>query len=496
MNNSFNKIRTRFAPSPTGYMHIGNARIALLNYLYARQNKGEFVLRIDDTDLERVKQEYKDALFKDLDWMGIDYDLSFNQSDRIKKYDLIRDNLIKQGFLYPCFETKEELDIKRKFQLSRGKPPIYDRSSLNLTIEEIEGLIKQGKKPHYRFKLSHKKIKWSDKIKGDICFDSKDMSDPILIRENGSYTYMLCSVIDDIDYSISDIIRGEDHLSNTAIQIEIFNALEASIPNFSHISLMKSIDSTKISKRNIDDTSVDESNGSRKSLFSLASLRSNSIENLTLNSFLCFVGSSNNIRAVSSNAELINNFDINSYSKSPCKYDQKLLEDLNYKIISGYSFKQAKEILSNRLEDSHINNTNSRNTFKHDLFTEEFWLLIRKNISSMNEVIIWQNVCFNTPDLELFILNNKDDIKNLSIDEEIYKRAIDLLPQEINEDSWSIWTKEISKVTGRKGKKLFMPIRIALTGFLSGPELKFVIAILVRKEIIARLEKAMILANI
>ena len=230
-------MKCRFAPSPTGLLHVGNARSAVLNWAYCKKNNGRFVLRIDDTDQSRSTKEYENKIKENLTWLGLNWDKTFNQSDRIDNYSLKIEKLKKDGRLYPCFETAEELSLKKKSLLSAGKPPIYDRLSLSLTNEEIDEKVKSGQRPHWRFKLDEKIIEWNDLIKGVVKFDSKNLSDPILIREDGSLLYHLPSVIDDIEEEISHIVRGEDHISNTAFHIQIFQALEARSPNLSLIHI-------------------------------------------------------------------------------------------------------------------------------------------------------------------------------------------------------------------------------------------------------------------
>ena len=241
-------VITRFAPSPTGLLHIGNVRTALINWLYTKKNNGKFILRIDDTDEDRSKQEYIDAIFKDCEWLGLSFDITFKQSERKNRYKQVIDQLISDGRLYPCYETPEELELSRKMQLASSKPPIYNRAALKLTSQQISEYQKLGRKPCYRFLMNKNNIAWQDLVKGHISFHGDNISDPIILKENGNITYLLCSVIDDIDYNISTIIRGEDHVVNTAVQIQMIEALKGNIPSFGHLSLIKSQDS-KISKR-------------------------------------------------------------------------------------------------------------------------------------------------------------------------------------------------------------------------------------------------------
>ena len=245
------KIATRFAPSPTGFLHVGNLRTALIAWLYAKANAGKFILRIDDTDIHRSKEMYIDALKEDLKWIGIDWDICFRQSDRLNKYQEVKQKLIDSGRLYACYETEEELAVKKKSLLSRNLPPIYDRSSLKLTLDEKKELEAKGVQPYWRFLLNEEEISWDDKIRGQLRFEAKNLSDPVLVRNDGTLTYSLASVVDDIEYAITDIIRGEDHISNSAIHVQLFRALSAKPPSFSHISLLTTKDK-KLSKRTGD----------------------------------------------------------------------------------------------------------------------------------------------------------------------------------------------------------------------------------------------------
>ncbi|XVN42301.1 MAG: glutamate--tRNA ligase [Candidatus Rickettsia vulgarisii] len=440
------KVITRFAPSPTGMLHIGNARTALINWLYTRKNNGTFILRFDDTDLERSKEEYKKAIEEDLKFLGLNWDQTFNQLSRLDKYDSIKTLLLNQNRLYPCFETPEELDLKRKLQLSRGLPPVYDRASLKLTKEQIDDYLKQGRKPHYRFLMSHTPIIWQDMIKGEIKYDGKILSDPIVTREDGSMTYMLCSVIDDTDYNITHIIRGEDHVTNTAIQVQMFEALEAKIPNFAHLSLVISKDE-KISKR---------SGG-----FEIASLKNDiGLEPITINSFFSLLGSSTAIAPFKNLDQLVKSFDISNLSKSPTTYLPEELERLNHKLLISLSFDEIK----NRLNDIGCNQ-----------ITEQFWLAVRANLQKLSEIKDWWNICYSPVKLD-------------NLDKDFLKQAANLLvDDQITTNTWSDWTQNIINVTGRKGKEVFLPLRLAITGMSSGPEMSVILPLLSKDEIIRRL---------
>ncbi|MFV9874599.1 MAG: glutamate--tRNA ligase [Rickettsia conorii subsp. raoultii] len=445
------KVITRFAPSPTGMLHVGNIRAALLNWLYAKKHNGQFILRFDDTDLERSKQEYKDAIEEDLKFLNINWDQTFNQLSRLSRYDEIKNLLLDKKRLYACYETPEELELKRKFQLSKGLPPIYDRASLNLTEEQAKKYIEQGRKPHYRFLVNHEPISWHDMIKGEVKYDGKALSDPIVIRADGSMTYMLCSVIDDIDYDITHIIRGEDHVSNTAIQIQMFEALNTTPPTFGHLSLIINKDE-KISKR--------------VGGFEIATLRKEvGIEAMAIASFFSLLGSSAQILPYKSMEKLANQFEISSFSKSPTIYQPEDLERLNHKLLISLDFDTVKERLK-EIDAEYID--------------ENFWLSVSPNLQKLRDVKDWWEICHQTPNVE-----------NLNLDKEYLKQAAELLPKgEITKDSWSIWTKEITNITGRKGKELFLPLRLALTARESGPEITGVLPLIDREEIIKRLTSA------
>jgi glutamyl-tRNA synthetase len=439
------KIITRFAPSPTGKLHIGNVRTALINWLYAKKHGGKFILRMDDTDLVRSKDEYKNAILTDLKWLGLTWDSEFNQLSRGEKYEQAKAELISKGRLYPCYETPEELDVKRKLQLSSGKPPIYDRAALKLTHEQINTYEKQGRTPHYRFLINDAEIKWNDLIKGEIKYQGMHLGDPVIIRADGSMTYMLCSTIDDIEFEISHVIRGEDHVSNTAIQIQMFEAMQAKPPEFGHLSLVKSKED-KISKR--------------VGGFEIEALREEeNIEAMAINSFLALIGSSTPVTAYKDIKDLIAQFDISVFSKSPTTYMPEELELLNHKIIITYNFNDIQHYLND-----------------NDLtqIDEQFWLAVRPNLKKLSEIKEWWQIC-HAP------------IKALGQDLEFLAIAADALPQEITDNTWKEWTKLIAVNSGKKGKELFMPLRLALTGQDSGPELKNLLPLLSREEILNRL---------
>ena len=326
------EFKCRFAPSPTGFLHVGNIRTAIINFLYAKKVGGQFVLRLDDTDIKRTKDEYRDGILKDLEWLGLDYcgDL-FKQSDRLDLYEKAKDSLIKSGKLYPCYESGEDLAMQRKMQIASGQRPIYDRVALNLTDEQRENYEKQGVKPHYRFLLKDDQVSWNDKVKGEIKFNDRAFSDPVLVRDNGVPTYTFCSVVDDIDMNITDIIRGEDHITNTAVQIQIFEALGGKVPGFSHLALVKASEG-KISKR--------------IGGFDIKSLRKEGFEPLSILNLLSQIGTSNSLMINSDIKELVDSFDINDFSKSSTKYSIDELSIINHKLLQEMSFDQVITRLS------------------------------------------------------------------------------------------------------------------------------------------------------
>jgi len=445
------QVITRFAPSPTGMLHVGNARTALVNYLYSKKYSGKFILRIDDTDLERSREEYKQKIIEDLTWLGIEWDEIFYQSKRLDKYEVAKNALIQSGRLYPCYENESELEIKRKLLLSSGKPPIYDRAALKLTIDDIARYESEGRRPHYRFLVEDVPIEWDDMVKGKVHYEGRHLSDPVLVRENGSMTYMLCSCLDDAEFNISHIIRGEDHVSNTAIQMQLFEALGFKAPNFGHLSLVKSAED-KISKR--------------KGGFEIEALRDEKfLDPMSINNFFAFIGSSLPVGTFSDMNLLAKNFDISKFSNSPTTYIPEDLLRLNHKIVTHLTYEEASK--------------------KLDLFgvrgiDENFWNSVKGNIDTIHDVISWWNICANEPEKQK--IEQKD----------VLRSAIDTFPKgEFTTDSWKDWTGKISAATGKKGKELFMPLRLALTGISHGPEMAKLLPLIGKENSIKRLEKAL-----
>lgn len=436
-------VITRFAPSPTGYLHVGNIRTALVNWLYARNHNGKFILRIDDTDTERSKQEYVDGIMRDLEWLGLTWDAVYYQSKRMDMYEAAKEKMIKSGRLYDCYESTEELEVKKKTLLSRNLPPIYDRSALRLTVEQKKELS-ATKRPHWRFMLNEKPIKWNDGVRGEMSFDPKNMSDPILVRENGTMTYMIASVVDDIDLEITDIIRGEDHITNSAVHIQMFEALGSPlIPHFSHLSRIRSKEG-EISKR--------------YGGFDVASLRETGIQPLTILSFLAKLGTSDPIECFKTHDELIKSFDIGKFSKAPSTYDVTDLERLNTKLVHSLSFAEIKDQLKNSAIDEH------------------FWLQVRANLKTVADVEVWWNIC-------------KENVTPEIMDKDFNSKLMEILPPEPwSEETFNVWVNEAKNKLNKSGQDLYMPIRLSLTALKHGPELKKLLPLLGRDKVIGRLQ--------
>ncbi len=424
-------VKVRFAPSPTGYLHVGNARTALVTWLFARSKDGHFLLRIDDTDQERSKPEFEEDIESALIWLGAQWDEKANQKDRTARYEEGIEKLKTDGRLYACYETPEELSLKRKTQLSSGKPPIYDRSALELTDAQKKTYEGEGRKPHWRFKLEHEPIEWNDHIRGPVKFNGGDLSDPVVIRENGNPLYHLCSVIDDIDYDITHVIRGEDHVSNTAAHVQMFVALGATPPEFVHMSLISDAEGGKLSKR--------------LGSMSLRDLRDEEeIEPMALASLLGRLGTSDPIEAHRDIQPLIDSFDFSKFSRGTPKFDPDELLRLNAKILHETPF----EDVNVRLAQMGLENLD-----------EEFWNAVRANLEKLTDIKDWWNVA-------------KGPVEPVISDPDFIKEAAALLPETPwSPDTWSEWTAAVKDKTGRKGKELFMPLRQALTGMEHGPEL-------------------------
>ena len=439
-------VTTRFAPSPTGLLHLGNIRTALINWLFARTNNGKFILRIDDTDTERSKDEFVSKIKYDLEWLGIDYDETFNQSSRFEVYKERFEFLKDQGRIYPCYETPEELERKRKLQLAAGGKQVYDRSALKLTDQEKSDFENEGRKPHWRFLMNSERIKWNDILKGDIEIDLTSLSDPVLFREDGVPLYTFSSAVDDIDFNVTNVIRGDDHISNTAVQIELINTFDKNNLVFAHHALLKASSGDKLSKRD--------------NVISIESFRESNIEPLAILSLLATIGTSNSIELKNSIDQIINEFRINTISTSPGRIETDLLNALNRKLIQSYDFDKVKDRLGK--VDQKID--------------EKFWTAIRGNLNTVEEIKQWTDIVFDSA-----IIEPKD--------KEFISLAIDLIHDDPwDDDTWDKWTVAIKEKTNRKGKELFLPLREAFTGLSQGPEMKKLIQLIGRSKIIERVK--------
>ena len=437
--------KVRFAPSPTGMIHIGNARTALMNALFARRAGGSFVLRFDDTDLERSREEYATAIAADLAWLGIMPDITVRQSQRFALYDAVAERLRAMGRLYPCYETPDELEFKRKRQLARGLPPVYDRAALALDDEERARLEAEGRKPHWRFRLEEKSVLWNDLVRGESRIDCASLSDPVLIRADGTYLYTLPSVADDADLGVTHIIRGEDHVTNTAVQIQLFEILGHEAPVFGHHNLLTTASGEGLSKR--------------LGHLSLSALRENGYEPMAVAALAVLVGTSESVRPVADLDALAALLDFSGISRAPAKFDEHELEALNARIVHDLPYEEAAP----RLEASGI--TAGR----------AFWEAVRGNIARLPEAAQWLDVVTGpvTPVIE---------------DEAFCETAARLLPEgPLDAQSWSRWTGALKQETGRKGRALFMPLRLALTGRDHGPELGPLLPLIGRDAVLARL---------
>ncbi|MBF9232124.1 glutamate--tRNA ligase [Microvirga alba] len=435
----------RFAPSPTGRIHIGNARQALMNALFARREKGVFVLRFDDTDLERSKREYADSIEVDLAWLGIPPDVVVRQSERVEFYDEAADRLRAVGRLYPCYETSEELEFRRKRQLARGLPPVYDRAALKLTEEERAKLEAEGRRPHWRFRLDHRTVAWTDLVRGDCHVDCGSLSDPVLVREDGTYLYTLPSIVDDVDLKISHVIRGEDHVTNTAVQIQIFEALGAHLPLFGHINLLTTASGEGLSKR--------------LGHLSLTSLREAGLEPQAVASLAVLVGTAESVRPVADLDELASLIDFAHISRAPAKFDEHELDQLNARLIHEMPYEAARSRLAALDSDG----------------GEAFWLAVRGNLTRVADAVHWWAVVRGpvTPVIE---------------DKAFIEAAAKVLPDAPwDSATWKTWTEAVKAATGVKGKALFMPLRLALTGLDHGPELAALLPLIGPDRVKARL---------
>ena len=438
--------KVRFAPSPTGRIHIGNARTALMNWLFAKHRGGTFVLRFDDTDQERSRQEYADSIEVDLNWLGIHPDEVARQSQRFPLYAAAAEKLKALGRLYPCYESEDELDRRRKRQAARGLPPVYDRAALALTAEEIAALEAEGRKPHWRFKLDHRVVAWRDLVRGECHVDCASLSDPVLVRADGTYLYTLPSVVDDVDMAMTHIIRGEDHVTNTAVQIQLFELLGTTVPQFAHHNLLTNASGEGLSKR--------------MGHLSLASLREEGLEAMAAASLAVLVGSSEAVRPIASLAALAPLVDLGRLSRAPARFDEAELHHLNARLLHDADFASVKD----RLQAMGL------------AADEAFWLAVRGNLASLKDSLVWWQVV-------------KGPQAPVATDATLLAAAVTLLPQEPwDQTTWGAWTAAIKAETGLSGRNLFMPLRLALTGHEHGPELKALLPLIGHDRALCRLK--------
>ncbi len=431
---------TRFAPSPTGYIHVGNLRTALMNYLIARKSGGTFILRIDDTDPERSKQEYVDAIQQDLEWLGLTWDRMERQSTRLERYEDAAQQLRDMGRFYECFETPTELDLKRKKQLNMGKPPVYDRAALALSEDEKTALRADRGNGHWRFKLDHARIEWTDGILGDRSIDAASVSDPVLIRADGQFLYTLASVCDDIDFGITDVVRGSDHVTNTATQIQIIEALGGGVPNFAHHSLLTGPQGEALSKR--------------LGTLALRDLREAGVEPMALLSLMARLGSSDPVELRGSIEEIAEGFDVNKFGAAPTKFDEQDLYPLTSKVLHDKPLSEMADDIAAAGVPADL--------------AERFWNVTRENIITRKDIAPWWDLFANGAEPAI-----EDE------DRDFIKEAMALLPEGPFDDStWGTWTAAVKEATGRKGRGLFMPLRKALTGQSHGPDMSAVMPLL------------------
>lgn len=441
-------VITRFAPSPTGFLHMGNVRTALVAWLAARHSGGRCLLRLDDTDTARSEERFVDAIRADLGWLGLEMQGEERQSARTALYEARFEDLRAAGRVYACYETPQELDLRRKVLLGRGLPPVYDRAALALTEEAIAAYAAEGCTPHWRFLLDHERpIEWEDAVRGPQHFDPRLLSDPVIRRADGSWLYMLPSVIDDADMGITDVVRGEDHVTNTAVQIQMFAAMGVAVPRFAHMALLTGSEG-KLSKR--------------LGSLDLATLREEGIEPIALCALLARIGTSDPVEPVRDLAPLVESFDFSRFSRAPARFDEAELATLNQKIVHLLDYAEVAE----RLPAG---------------FDAAAWDAIRPNLATVVDAADWAPVLsgeISAPDLEegdrAFAAQAVDALAGLPWDGEI----------------WRTLTGALKAATGRSGKALFLPLRKALTGHDHGPDMAKLLPLIGRERALHRLEAA------
>jgi len=431
---------TRFAPSPTGYLHIGNMRAALMNYLIARKAQGTFILRIDDTDPERSKEEYVDGIKRDLEWLGLHWDRIERQSLRLDRYHAAADQLRDMGRLYECFETPTELDLKRKKQLNMGKPPVYDRAALALSAADKDALRAERGAGHWRYKLDQERINWTDGILGDLSIDAASVSDPVLIRGDGQFLYTMASVVDDVDLGITHVVRGSDHVTNTATQIQMIQAIGGTVPTFAHHSLLTGPQGEALSKR--------------LGTLSLRDLRDAGVEPEALISLMARLGANLPVELRMSLDDVAEGFELTQFGSAPTKFDEQDLYPLTARFLHAQSFEaMASDIAAVGVPTE---------------LAERFWDVTRENITIRKDLAQWWDMFQNGADP---VIDDED--------RDFVAQALTLLPDgPFDGDTWKTWTTAVKDATGRKGKNLFMPLRKALTGQAHGPDMSALLPLL------------------
>ena len=431
---------TRFAPSPTGYLHIGNMRAALMNYLIARKAQGTFILRIDDTDPERSKEEYVDGIKRDLEWLGLHWDRIERQSLRLDRYHAAADQLRDMGRLYECFETPTELDLKRKKQLNMGKPPVYDRAALALSAADKDALRAERGAGHWRYKLDQERINWTDGILGDLSIDAASVSDPVLIRGDGQFLYTMASVVDDVDLGITHVVRGSDHVTNTATQIQMIQAIGGTVPTFAHHSLLTGPQGEALSKR--------------LGTLSLRDLRDAGVEPEALISLMARLGANLPVELRMSLDDVAEGFELTQFGSAPTKFDEQDLYPLTARFLHAQSFEAMVSDIAAVGVPTEL--------------AERFWDVTRENITIRKDLAQWWDMFQNGADP---VIDDED--------RDFVAQALTLLPDgPFDGDTWKTWTTAVKDATGRKGKNLFMPLRKALTGQAHGPDMSALLPLL------------------
>ena len=441
-------MKLRFAPSPTGFLHVGNARVALLNWLFARKQGGRFLLRLDDTDTQRSKPEYAEAIQEDLHWLGLDWDESFQQSDRLDRYSLAAERLKQSQRLYPCLETDEELNWKREQRKKAGKAWVYDRAALRMTAEQLEKAEGNGKSPYWRFLLSGTTEHWDDGVLGEQQVKLPSQSDPVLIRSDGSPLYTFTSVVDDLESGVTHVIRGQDHVTNTGVQIDLWGALggKRGGPAFAHLPLLMDSDGGPL--------------GKRIGSLSLRQLRRDGVEPAVLVGYLAALGSGRDPRAAMP-AELMDEFDLSRYAPSTARFDAGQMLALNKRTLHVASFESVRDRLPEGAD-------------------EAFWHAVRGNLDLLSEAKPW-----------LDVVRGQIAPPILEGEAEFLRTALAALPPEPwDETTWTGFYAAVRDATGRKGKQLFLPLRLALTGEEHGPEMKTLLPLIGRERAALRLKLA------